>query len=66
MPLPRLLRYASNTSERQRKLHFYLESIAIENTNKLIRQYIPKGTNINDITEAYICKKQKKINRRPR
>ena len=39
---------------------------AIENTNKLIRQYIPKGTDISSITEAHICKIQKKINRRPR
>ena len=39
---------------------------AIENTNKLIRQYIPKGANINNITDALITKIQKKINRRPR
>ena len=39
---------------------------AVENTNKLIRQYIPKGTNINTITDSLITKIQKKINRRPR
>ena len=39
---------------------------AVENTNKLIRQYIPKGTNINTITDTLITKIQKKINRRPR
>ena len=39
---------------------------AIENTNKLIRQYIPKGTNINTMTDTLITKIQKKINRRPR
>ena len=39
---------------------------AIENTNKLIRQYIPKGANINNIPDAYITKIQMKINKRPR
>ena len=39
---------------------------AVENTNKLIRQYVPKGTNINTITDTLITKIQKKINRRPR
>ena len=39
---------------------------AIENTNKLIRQYIPKSANINNITDAYITKIQMKINKRPR
>ena len=29
LPLPRLLRYSTKTRERQRKLHFYLESIDI-------------------------------------
>ena len=39
---------------------------AIENTNKLIRQYIPKGTDINTLTDAYIADIQYKINKRPR
>ena len=39
---------------------------AVENTNKLIRQYIPKGTNINTITDTLITKIHKKRNRRPR
>lgn len=39
---------------------------AIENANKLIRQYIPKGTDFSHLTEAYIRKIQYKINRRPR
>lgn len=39
---------------------------AVENTNKLIRQYIPKGTDISMITDNYITKVQKKINSRPR
>ena len=38
----------------------------IENTNKLIRQYIPKGTDFDDITEQPIIYIQYKINRRPR
>lgn len=39
---------------------------AVENTNKLIRQYIPKGTDISSITDGFIMKVQKKINTRPR
>ena len=38
----------------------------IENTNKLIRQYIPKGTNLNAVTEQQIKEIQYKINNRPR
>lgn len=39
---------------------------AIENANKLIRQYIPKVTDFADISDAFIRKIQHKINRRPR
>ncbi len=39
---------------------------AIENANKLIRQYIPKGTVFSDLSDAFIRKIQHKINRRPR
>jgi len=39
---------------------------AIENANKLIRQYIPKGTDFEDITDEQIKQIQYKINRRPR
>ena len=39
---------------------------AIENTNKLIRQYIPKETDFNKITDAFVITVQKKLNRRPR
>ena len=38
----------------------------IENTNKLIRQYIPKQANFDDFTDKKIVNIQKKINRRPR
>lgn len=38
----------------------------IENTNKLIRKYIPKRANFNRFDDAYIKKIQKKLNRRPR
>ena len=38
----------------------------VENTNKLIRQYIPKGTNLNTISEQQIKNIQHKINNRPR
>ncbi len=37
-----------------------------EYTNKLIRQYIPKGTDFNKISDEQIKKIQHKINRRPR
>lgn len=38
----------------------------IENENKLIRQYIPKGSDFDKITPLFICKIQAKINNRPR
>ena len=38
----------------------------IENTNKLIRQYIPKGTDFETINDTMIQNIQYKINRRPR
>jgi IS30 family transposase len=39
---------------------------AIENGNKLIRQYIPKGVSFKDYSDQDIKKIQYKINRRPR
>ena len=39
---------------------------AIENENKLIRQYIPKGTDFRILPEEFIKEVQYKINRRPR
>lgn len=39
---------------------------SIENANKLIRHYIPKGTDFSTLTDAFIRKIQHKINRRPR
>lgn len=39
---------------------------AIENANKLIRQYIPKGTDFSTLTDKFISEIQHKINRRPR
>ena len=38
---------------------------AIENANKLIRQYIPKGTDFNMITDKFIKHVLYKINDRP-
>ena len=39
---------------------------SIENANKLIRQYIPKGTDISTLTDGRIAKIRMKINARPR
>jgi IS30 family transposase len=39
---------------------------SIENTNKLIRQYLPKGTDFETITEQELKNYQYKINLRPR
>ncbi len=39
---------------------------AIENANKLIRQYIPKGTDFSTLSDKFIHNIQLKINRRPR
>jgi len=39
---------------------------AVENTNKLIRQYIPKGADFNDFSDKDLMEIQKRINRRPR
>lgn len=59
-------------SDKNRNLVFFADSYAswqkgaIENTNKLIRQYIPKGTDFDTISCAHVKKIQYKINRRPR
>ena len=37
-----------------------------ENTNGLVRQYIPKGTNFDTLSDEYIQYVQEKLNRRPR
>lgn len=38
----------------------------IENTNKLLTQYFPKGTDFNKVTQAELDAIQQKINRKPR
>lgn len=38
----------------------------IENTNDLIRQYIPKGTDFKDVSQQKIKMIQRKMNARPR
>ena len=37
-----------------------------ENTNGLIRQYIRKGSDLNDYTDAYIAEITQRLNHRPR
>ena len=61
------------TISEQLELSFYFahayhswERGANENTNGLIRQYIPKKTDFNTITDGYIKYVQKKLNDRPR
>lgn len=39
---------------------------AVENVNKLIRQYIPKKSNFNDFSDEYIRNVGRKLNIRPR
>ncbi len=39
---------------------------AVENVNKLIRQYIPQKSNFNDFSDLYIKNVAKKLNLRPR
>jgi len=39
---------------------------ANENTNGLIRQYIPKGTNFSGITDEFVSWVENKLNNRPR
>jgi len=38
----------------------------VENVNKMIRRYIPKGTNISKVSDKYIVKIIEKINKKPR
>jgi IS30 family transposase len=42
------------------------EKGGVENTNKLIRQYIPKGSNISKYSNEYIKEIEAKLNNRPR
>ena len=42
------------------------ERVANENTNGLARQYIPKGTDFEDLTDEYIAEVEWKLNHRPR
>ena len=37
-----------------------------ENTNGLIREYFPKGTDFNNVTDAQVRAVQDRLNRRPR
>jgi IS30 family transposase len=37
-----------------------------ENTNGLLRQYFPKGTNLSQFSQAYLNKIAKRLNQRPR
>ena len=38
----------------------------VENTNKLIRQYIPKGSDFSSLTPKFIREIRIKLNKRPR
>ena len=43
-----------------------MEKEAIENQNKLVRQYIPKGTDFKELSDEFIKEVQYKNNRKPR
>ena len=42
------------------------EKGSVEQVNGLIRRYLPKGTNFNNVTEAEINRIEKRLNNRPR
>lgn len=42
------------------------EKGGVENTNKLIRQYVPKKSDISKFSDSYIMEIQNKLNQRPR
>jgi len=48
-----------------RPYHFW-ERGANENTNGLVRQYIPKGSDFSNITEEFLEEVEKKLNEHPR
>ena len=37
-----------------------------ENTNGLLRQFFPKGTDLSDVTTSMVAKSVRKLNNRPR
>ena len=39
---------------------------SIENLNGLVRQYIPKGTDFNSISQTFVKTIERKLNNRPR
>ena len=50
-------------------LHIYIcswEKDAIEKMNGLVRQYIPKRTDLREISRGYVRKIVEKLNNRPR
>jgi IS30 family transposase len=57
---------ATNTEFYFANPHHSWERGTNENTNGLIRQYIPKGTSMKDLTQAQCDRIAKKLNTRPR
>lgn len=39
---------------------------SVENVNKMIRQYIPKGSDISEFSDAYVAWVENRINKKPR
>lgn len=56
---------ADNGKEFARPYHSW-ERGANENTNGLIRQYIPKGTDFSELTDEMLAEIEWKLNHRPR
>uniref|UniRef100_UPI00200C40F0 IS30 family transposase n=2 Tax=Gammaproteobacteria TaxID=1236 RepID=UPI00200C40F0 len=47
-------------------IDWYFADPSNKNTNGLIRQYIRKGSDLNDYTDAYIAEITQRLNHRPR
>ena len=67
----RVLRPQGNCPETEQIAYFAdsyasWQKDAIENMNKFIHQYIPKGTDFSELTVDFIHPVRLKINRRPR